>query len=173
MLTLNKSSIEALNDVGLYQEEEEKEALFKKNCPHCYSEKVKIHSHYQTKGNGERKMFICQECRSCFAETHGSVIAGLETPLSEIVKVLKARMEGMGLNAATRVFGYAKTTILNWEKKLSALQETLFLYALVNEFVKLVLEGDELYTKVGKNKEASASEGWTIVLMDNCAHGQG
>jgi hypothetical protein len=41
MLTLNKSSIEVLNDVGLYQEEEE--ALFKKNCPHCYSEKVKIH----------------------------------------------------------------------------------------------------------------------------------
>jgi hypothetical protein len=29
----------------------------------------------------------------------------------------------------------------------------------VNEFVKLVIEGDELYTKVGKNKEASASEG--------------
>jgi transposase-like protein len=111
MLTLNKSSIEVLNDVGLYQEEEE--ALFKKNCPHCYSEKVKIHSHYQTKDNGERKMFICQECRSCFAETYGSVIAGLETPLSEIVKVLKARMEGMGLNAATRVFGYAKTTILD------------------------------------------------------------
>jgi hypothetical protein len=24
----------------------------------------------------------------------------------------------------------------------------------VNEFVKLVIEGDELYTKVGKNKEA-------------------
>jgi hypothetical protein len=31
-------------------------------------------------------MFICQECSSCFAETYGSVIAGLETPLSEIVK---------------------------------------------------------------------------------------
>jgi hypothetical protein len=42
-----------------------------------------------------------------------TVIAGLETPLSEIVKVLKARMEGIGLNAAARVFGYAKTTILN------------------------------------------------------------
>ena len=129
MSTLNKSSIDLLSDIGLPQEKEE--ALFQKNCPHCYSEKVKIHSHYQTKGNGERKMFICQECSSCFAETYGSVIAGLETPLSEIVKVLKARMEGIGLNAAARVFGYAKTTILNWEKKLSGLQKTLFLYALV------------------------------------------
>ncbi len=92
--------METLNDVGLCQEKED--ALFKNNCPHCYSENVKIHSHYQTKGNGERKMFICQECSSCFAETYGSVIAGLETPLSEIVKVLKARMEGIGLNAAAR-----------------------------------------------------------------------
>jgi hypothetical protein len=28
----------------------------------------------------------------------------------------------------------------------------------VNEFVKLVIEEDELYTKVRKNEEASASE---------------
>ncbi|UXE59319.1 MAG: hypothetical protein KA717_26135 [Woronichinia naegeliana WA131] len=125
MSILKKSSMEILNDVGLCQEKED--ALFKKNCPHCYSEKVKIHSHYQTKGNGERKMFICQECSSCFAETYGSVIAGLETPLSEIVKVLKARMEGIGLNAAARVFGYAKTTILNWEKKFRITRDIIFI----------------------------------------------
>ncbi|MGL5033847.1 MAG: hypothetical protein ACRC6M_08610, partial [Microcystaceae cyanobacterium] len=166
MTTLNKSSIEVLNDVAC---QEKAEALFKANCPHCYSEKVKIHSRYQTKGNGERKMFICLECRSYFAETYGTVIAGLDTPLSEIIKVLKARMEGMGLNAAVRAHGYSKQTILNWEKKLSGLQETLFLYSLANEFVKLVIEGDELYTKVGKNEEASASEGWTIVLMDRAS----
>ncbi len=77
----------APSDIGLRQEKEE--ALFQKNCPHCYSENVKIHSHYQTKGNGERKMFICQECSSCFAETYGSVIAGLETPLSEIIRLYR------------------------------------------------------------------------------------
>ena len=167
MSTLKKNSIEILNDVGLCQEKEA--GLFKKNCPHCYSEKVKIHSHYQTKENGERKMLLCQECKSYFAETHGSVIAGLGTPLSEVARVLQTRMEGMGLNAAVRTFGYSKKTILNWEKKLSRLQETLFLYALVNEFVKLVIEGDELYTKIRKNEEASASEGWTIVLMERAS----
>jgi len=52
-------------------------------------------------------MFICQECRSYFAETHGTVIARLKTPLSQIINVLKARMEGMGLNAAVRVHGYS------------------------------------------------------------------
>ncbi|MBE9124327.1 hypothetical protein IQ269_26925 [Tychonema sp. LEGE 07199] len=30
----------------------------------------------------------------------------------------------------------------------------------------LVIEGDELYTKVERNKAASKSEGWTIVLME-------
>jgi transposase-like protein len=81
MSILKKSSMEILNDVGLCQEKED--ALFKKNCPHCYSEKVKIHSHYQTKGNGERKMFICQECSSCFAETYGRVCRIKAEPLSD------------------------------------------------------------------------------------------
>ena len=98
MSKFKKSSMEILNDIGLCQEKED--ALFMNNCHHCYSENVNTHSHYQTQGNGERKMFICQECSSCFAETYGSVIAGLETPLSEIVEVLKARMGGIGLNAA-------------------------------------------------------------------------
>ena len=53
-------------------------------------------------------MLLCQECKSYFAETHGTVISGLGTPLNEIAKVLKNRMEGMGLNAAARTFGYSK-----------------------------------------------------------------
>ena len=120
--------------------------LFKRDCPHCHSEKIKIHSNYQTKNNGERKIFICQKCGSLFSETYNTPIAGLVTPLSEIIRVLKDRVEGMGLNAAVRTSGYSKNTILNWEERLAALQETLFLYALVHEFIKLVIEGDELYT---------------------------
>jgi transposase-like protein len=58
-------------------------------------------------------MLLCQECKSYFAETHGTVISGSGTPLSEIMKVLKNRMEGMGLNAAARTFGYSKKTIFN------------------------------------------------------------
>jgi len=114
-------------------------------------------------------MLLCQKCKSYFAETYGIVIARLETPLSEIIKVLNTRMEGMRLNAAARTSGYWKKTILNWEKKLSGLQERLFLYALVNDFIKLVIEGDKLYTKVRKNKEASASEGWTMVMIERAS----
>jgi hypothetical protein len=39
----------------------------------------------------------------------------------------------------------------------------------VHEFLQLVIEEDELYTKVNKNKEASQSEGWTIVLMERAS----
>jgi len=41
--------------------------------------------------------------------------------------------------------------ILAWERKFLALQQVLFLYALVHEFLEVVIEGDEAYTKVQKN----------------------
>jgi hypothetical protein len=40
---------------------------------------------------------------------------------------------------------------------------------LCHEFIQQLVEGDELYTKVGENKPAFASEGWTIVLMDRAS----
>ena len=167
MTTSKQNSIEVLNEIGSYREKEE--SLFNNSCPHCYSQKTKIHSRYQTKNNGERKMLICEECGSYFSETYGTTIARLAKPLSEIIRVLKARMEGMGLNAAARTFGYSKNTIKDWENKLSNLQEVLFIYALMNEFMQLVIEGDELYTKVKKNVDASASEGWTVVMMERAS----
>jgi transposase-like protein len=142
----------------IFSNGKEKE-LFKRDCPHCHGEEVKIYSHYETKNNGERKIFICQKCEFLYSEAYNTPIAGLVTPLSEIIRVLKDRVEGKGLNAAVRTWGYSKNTILNWEKRLAALQETLFLYALVHEFIKLVIEGDELYKKVKKNEEASESKG--------------
>jgi len=39
-------------------------------------------------------------------------MAGLKTPVSVIWHVIKARTEGMGLNAAARTFEKAKNTIL-------------------------------------------------------------
>jgi hypothetical protein len=52
-------------------------------------------------------------------------------------------------------------TILNWEERLSVLQVTLFLYALVLEFLQLILAGDELFTKVKRNEHPFNLERWT------------
>jgi hypothetical protein len=94
---------------------------------------------------------------------------GLKTPVSVIWQVLKARTDGMGLNAAARTFEKAKNTILAWERKFSHLHQVLFLYALVHEFFTLVIEGDEAYTKVQKNVPPNQSRGWTILLMDRAS----
>ena len=75
------------------------------------------------------------------------LMAGLKTPLSVIWTVIKARTDGMGLNAATRTFEFAKNTILSWERKFSDLHRVLFLYTLVHEFLELVIEGDEAIRK--------------------------
>jgi len=45
-----------LNDSICFNGKEKE--LFKRDCPHCHSEEVTVYSHYQTKNNGERKIFI-------------------------------------------------------------------------------------------------------------------
>ena len=75
----------------------------------------------------------------------------------------------MGINATTRVFSVGKNSIYRWQNRLSSLQQTLMLYSLCHQFIQLIVEGDELYTKIGKNLPPSESEGWTIVLMDRAS----
>jgi IS1 family transposase len=42
-------------------------------------------------------------------------------------------------------------------------------YSLSHSFLSLIIEGDELYTKVHHNTEPHDSEGWTIMLMDRAS----
>jgi len=75
----------------------------------------------------------------------------------------------MGLNATVRVFKKAKNIILDWERKFAHLHQVLLLYALVHQFLQVVIEGDEAYTKVEKNVPPHESQGWTIALMDRAS----
>ncbi len=77
--------------------------------------------------------------------------------------------DGIGLNAACRTFDLAKNTILNWERRFGGVKQTLLLYSLLNIYIQIVFEGDELYTKVGKNAPPDESLGWTVVLMDRAS----
>jgi hypothetical protein len=43
------------------------------------------------------------------------------------------------------------------------------LYALCHQFLNLVIEGDELYTKVKKNLLPEDAKGWTIVLLERAS----
>ncbi len=143
--------------------------LLQLKCPPCKSSALPSHSPYTTKNHGVRVIYKCESCLSYFSETKNTLMAGLKTPLSVIWTILKARTDGMGLKAATRTFDKAKNTILAWERKFIDLHQVLFLYTLVHEFLALVIEGDEAYTKVQQNVPPDQSRGWTILLMDRAS----
>jgi len=108
-------------------------------------------------------------CGHYFSPTSNTFLAGVRKPVSLIVQVIKARTEGLGLNAASRTFNVAKNTILDWERRFAGIKETLLLYALLHQFLQLIIEGDEVYTRVEKNVPPDESLGWTIVLMDRAS----
>src|SRR5256712_11370512 len=143
--------------------------LLRLKCPLCHSADTQYHSPYTTKNHGGRVIYKCENCPAYFSETKNTLLEGLKTPVSGIWQVIKARTEGMGLNAATRTFNKAKNTILAWERKFIDLYQELYLYAVVHEILELVLEGDEAYTKVQKNVSPDQSPGWTILLMDRAS----
>ncbi len=124
---------------------------------------------YVIRSGEERQLYKCNDCDSCFSETRNTVLEGLKTPVFRIVMIMTALSEGLGINAATRVFSVGKNSIYRWQERLSSLQQTLMLYSLCRQFIELIIEGDELYTKIGKNVPPSESEGWTIVLMERAS----
>jgi transposase-like protein len=143
--------------------------LLEKKCPSCKSHAIQYYRKYQTKGYGTRTMYQCEDCGTCFSETKNTFMEGLKKPISLIWKVIKDRTEGQGLNATARVFEVAKNTILDWERKFFDLHKVLFIYSLTHQFLKLVIEGDEVYTRVNKNVSPDQSTGWTILLMERAS----
>jgi transposase-like protein len=143
--------------------------LLRLKCPVCHSADIQYHSLYSTKNHGGRVIYKCEHCPVYFSETKNTLMAGLKTPVSVIWHVIKARPEGLGLHAAARTFEKAKNTILTWERKFLDLHQVLFLYALVHEFLALVIEGAEAYTKVQKNVPPDQSRRWTLLLMDRAS----
>lgn len=143
--------------------------LLTKKCPQCNSQKLKVHTKYSTKNNGDRNLFKCKDCSKVFSETKNTFMEGLRTPASKIWKIIEARTEGLGLNAASRVFEISENTIVSLEKRFANLYRVLFVYTLVHSFLQLFIEGDEVYTKINKNLPPDQSSGWTILLIDRAS----
>ncbi len=105
---------------------------------------------YKIKNGPERTIFHCNQCSTNFPETCNTALAGLRSPISLIIHVLSSITEGAGINAATRIFNVSKNSIYRWQKRRGDLKPTLMLFALANQFLQQVIEGDELYTKIVK-----------------------
>src|SRR2546422_6752567 len=134
-------------------------------CGDCGGKEVAICRTYTLKQGEQRTIYYCSTCDRSFSETKNTPLAYLKTPISVMVHVLSALTEGMGINAAARLYGVSKNSIYRWQERLSGVKQTLLLYALTHQFLYQVIEGDELYTRVRKNVAPDESKGWTIVLM--------
>jgi transposase-like protein len=144
-------------------------------CPNCDCQQLKTRKSYTLKGGAVRQLYGCSECQHCFSETHDTPLANLKTPLSQIVLILQALDEGLGVNAVCRLFRVSKNSLYRWQERLSDLKPTLLLYALCHQFLNLVVEGDELYTKVKKTFSPRMLKGgpsycWSelLALSGNC-----
>ncbi len=143
--------------------------LFGNNCPCCKSSDFSISSRYTTKCDGERNLFRCNQCKCIFSETSNTILHNLKTPLSKITMVLKARTEGLGFNAACRTFNVGTNSLKKWECLFGQIKDVLMVYSLANQFIELIIEGDEIYTKIHHNTNPAESEGWTIMLMERAS----
>jgi transposase-like protein len=68
-------------------------------------------------------MYHCSSCKRAFSETRNTPIAQLKTPIAIVVPVLAALTEGLGINAATRLYGVSKNSIYRWQERLSGLKK--------------------------------------------------
>ena len=64
----------------------------------------------------------CASCDRAFSETRNTPMAQLKTPIAVIVHVLSALPEGLGINAATRLYGVSKNSIYRWQERLRGLK---------------------------------------------------
>jgi hypothetical protein len=50
-------------------------------------------------------------------------MAQLKTPIARVVQGLAALTEGVGINAATRLYGVSKKSIYRWQERLSGVKK--------------------------------------------------
>ena len=92
-------------------------------CVDCGFEEIEERRSYTIKNKEQRKIYYCSSCDRYFSETKNTPLVHLKTPIAVIVQVLSALTEGMGINAATRLYGVSKNSIYRWQERLSSLKK--------------------------------------------------
>ena len=98
-------------------------ALTQIRCADCGGKNVDGYRTYTIKEGEQRTMYHGASCGCSFSETKPTPLAHLKTPISVIVQVLSALTEGVGINAATRLYGVSKNSIYRWQERLSGLKK--------------------------------------------------
>jgi transposase-like protein len=92
-------------------------------CPYCNGKSIEAQRTYTIQCGEPRTLYHCAPCARSFSETRHTPIAQLKTPIALVVQVLAALTEGVGINAATRLYGVSKNSIYRWQERLSGLKK--------------------------------------------------
>ena len=118
-------------------------------CPHCQSEKTVKNGTAKLKDNSRRQNYRCRNCNKRFNERTNTPMARLRTPVETVSAAINVRGEGLGVRATGRSFGKSHATIIRWERRLQTQGGEWSPPA--PEKSDITVEGDEVYTRVGKN----------------------
>ncbi len=117
---------------------------------------------------GKTRQLKCKACDKCFVETKGTIFYRKKTSGKTIWLVITALAEGVGLQAASRIFKVKVETISRWLEEASEHAEAVNNYLLHDLELKQV-QLDELWSLVG-SKEAgetrSARARWVWCTFD-------
>ncbi len=117
---------------------------------------------------GKARQLKCKACNRCFMETQGTIFYRKKTSAKTIWQVITALAEGVGLQAASRIFKVKVETISRWLEEASKHAEAVNNY-LLNDLELKQVQLDELWSLVG-SKEAgetrSARARWVWCAFD-------
>ena len=91
--------------------------------PYCHGKNVEAQRTYTIQCGEPRTLYHCAPCARSFSETRHTPIAQLKTPIALVVQVLAALTEGVGINAATRLYGLSNNRIYRWQERLRGVKK--------------------------------------------------
>lgn len=126
-------------------------------CPQCQGR------HCTRNGSSRgRRRFECQDCERTFAETTGTPLFHLHTPLPEIARAILVVLRRGSLRAAEEQTGHNYETIAEWIRRIGDHAEAVTA-VLVHDLELSEVEADEFWSFVGKKGERPGKRGRAIL----------
>lgn len=118
------------------------------NCPYCKRLAVK-NGLDRLKNGTVIQSYLCRTCGKRFNERTGTPMARLRTPKNTVAIALKMRTEGTGIRSTGRILEKSDSTVIRWEQRVA--DKVSAWSPPAPPGIDVTVEGDELYTQVGRN----------------------
>src|SRR5262249_61597638 len=120
-------------------------------------------------GGGPWRQLQCVACRTFFQETHGTLFFGKRVPAEQLVRVVAALAEGLGLRAVARVFEVDPNSVLQWLGEAADHLQAFARHFLHDVRVSQV-QLDELFAVLSEVKTGQVSEAEAIERLARSPH---